>query len=90
LLQLEEVYRRTFWFQEICEQRVTQDTRLTRIVKGIAKIVADIGSASVQIAEADVAEIRRNREHIKTVPGVVRLAAVQNIAQREHEEWPNG
>jgi hypothetical protein len=40
-------------------------------VKGISKIVADIGSATVQIAEADVAEIRRNRQHIKKVPGVV-------------------
>jgi hypothetical protein len=40
-------------------------------VKGIAKIVADVRSAAVQIAEADVAEIRRNREHIKKVPDVV-------------------
>jgi len=59
-------------------------------VKEIANLVAGGGSAAVQIAGANVAEVRRNREHITKVAGMVRLAAMQSIAQREHDEWANG
>jgi hypothetical protein len=91
LLQLEEVYRRIFWFQEVCEQRVTQDIHdLTGIAKEIAKIMAGGGSAAVQIAGSNVAEVRRNREHITNVAGMVRQAAMQSNVQRGYDEWANG
>jgi hypothetical protein len=56
-------------------------------VKEMAKIVAGGGSAAVQIAGTNVAEVRRNREHITKVAGMVRLAAMQSIAQRGYDEW---
>ena len=47
-------------------------------MKEIAKIVAGGGSAEVQIAGTNVAEVRRNREHITKVAGMVRLASMLN------------
>jgi hypothetical protein len=57
-----------------------------QIVKEIAKIVA----GGMQIVGANVAEFRRNREHITKVGGMVRLAAMQSISQRGYDEWANG
>jgi hypothetical protein len=55
-------------------------------VKETAKVVVGGGSAAVLFAGASVAEVRRNREHITKVAGVVRLAAMQSIAQRGYDE----
>ena len=58
-------------------------------MKEIANIVAGGRSAAVQIGGANVAKVRRNWEHIAKVAGMVRLAAMQSIAQRGHDEWAN-